>query len=173
MSPARLSNYGPGRGPRARPMGRPGTARNSNGPARTEIQTIRAFSGLGWVGRPECTPIGGCSTRCVGWREARRWAGGGGASNGRQRMRETGEPDIVVVWLASRDVQTGRPARPRPNEARPILGPARQARLENRAGPFKPAGSFSCPSPARSWSKRAGPTRLARKKRAEKRAKRA
>jgi hypothetical protein len=43
MSPARLSNYGPGRGPRARPMGRPGTARNSNRPGRT--------------GRPECTPI--------------------------------------------------------------------------------------------------------------------
>jgi hypothetical protein len=27
-------------------MGRPGTARNSNGPGRPEIQTIRAFSGL-------------------------------------------------------------------------------------------------------------------------------
>jgi hypothetical protein len=47
MSPARLSNYGPGRGPRARPMGWPGTARNSNGPGRPEIQTIQAFSGLG------------------------------------------------------------------------------------------------------------------------------
>jgi hypothetical protein len=57
MSPARLSNYGPGRGPRARPMGRPGTTQNSNGPARPEIQTIRAFSGLGRAGRPECTPI--------------------------------------------------------------------------------------------------------------------
>jgi hypothetical protein len=50
MSPTRLSNYGPGRGPRARPMGRPGTARNSNGPGRPEIQTIRAFSGLGRAG---------------------------------------------------------------------------------------------------------------------------
>jgi hypothetical protein len=30
MSPARLSNYGPGRGPRARPMGQSGMARNSN-----------------------------------------------------------------------------------------------------------------------------------------------
>jgi hypothetical protein len=28
-------------------MGWPGTARNSNGPGRPEIQTIRAFSGLG------------------------------------------------------------------------------------------------------------------------------
>jgi hypothetical protein len=50
MSPARLSNYGPGRGPRARPLGRPGTARNSNGSGRPEIQTIRAFSGLGRAG---------------------------------------------------------------------------------------------------------------------------
>jgi hypothetical protein len=50
MSPARLSNYGPSRGPRARPMGRPGTTRNSNGPARPEIQTIRIFSGLGRAG---------------------------------------------------------------------------------------------------------------------------
>jgi hypothetical protein len=50
MSPTRLSNYGPGRGPRARPLGRPGTARNSNGPGRPEIQTIRAFSGLGRAG---------------------------------------------------------------------------------------------------------------------------
>ena len=50
MSPARLSNYGPGRGPRARPIGRPGTARNSNGLGRPEIQTIRAFSGLGRAG---------------------------------------------------------------------------------------------------------------------------
>jgi hypothetical protein len=47
MSPTRLSNYGPGRGPRARPMGRPGTTRNSNGPGQPEIQTIRAFFGLG------------------------------------------------------------------------------------------------------------------------------
>jgi hypothetical protein len=31
-------------------MGRPDTARNSNGPGRPEIQTIRAFSGLGRVG---------------------------------------------------------------------------------------------------------------------------
>jgi hypothetical protein len=48
MSPARLSNYGPGRGPRARPMGRPSMARNSNN---------TGLSGLGRVGRPECTPI--------------------------------------------------------------------------------------------------------------------
>jgi hypothetical protein len=57
MSPTRLSNYGPDRWPRARPVGRPGPARNSNGPGQTEIQKIRAFSGLGRAGRPECTPI--------------------------------------------------------------------------------------------------------------------
>jgi hypothetical protein len=57
MSPARLSNYGPGRGPRVRPMGRPGP--NSNGSGQPEIQTIRAFSGLGRTGQPECTPITG------------------------------------------------------------------------------------------------------------------
>jgi hypothetical protein len=53
MSPTRLSNYGPGRVPRARPMGRSGPARNSNGLDRPEIQTIRVFSGLGRAGRPE------------------------------------------------------------------------------------------------------------------------
>jgi hypothetical protein len=57
--------------------------------------------------------------------------------------------------------------------ARPVLGLARQARLENRAGPSKHAGSISCSSPARSGPKRVGPARLARKKRAEKRVKRA
>jgi hypothetical protein len=74
-----------------------------------------------------------------------------------------------------RDVQMGRPARPGPGpgEARSVLGPARQARLENQAGSSRHAGSFSCPSPARSGPKRAGPTRLARKKRAKKRAMRA
>jgi hypothetical protein len=51
MSPARLSNYGPGRGSRARPVGRPGTAWNSNGPDRPKIQTIRAFLGLGPAAR--------------------------------------------------------------------------------------------------------------------------
>jgi hypothetical protein len=50
MSPTRLSNYGSGRGPKARPMGRPGTTRNSNGSGRPEIQTIRVFLGLGRVG---------------------------------------------------------------------------------------------------------------------------
>jgi hypothetical protein len=57
MSPARLSNYVSGRGPRTRPVGRPGTTQNSNGPGRLEIQTIQAFSGLGRAGWPECTPI--------------------------------------------------------------------------------------------------------------------
>jgi hypothetical protein len=50
MSPTRLSNYGLGRGPRARPMGRPGTTQNSYGPDWPEIQTIRAFTGLGRAG---------------------------------------------------------------------------------------------------------------------------
>jgi hypothetical protein len=49
-----------------------------------------------------------------------------------------------------------RAARPGSNEARHVLGPARQARLENRAGPSKPAGSISCPSPAHSGPKRVG-----------------
>jgi hypothetical protein len=61
-------------------------------------------------------------------------------------------------------------ARLRPGEARPVLGPARQTRLENRARPSKHASSISCPSLAHSGPKRAGPTRLAEKKRAEKRA---
>jgi hypothetical protein len=43
--------------------------------------------------------------------------------------------------------------------ARPVLGPARQARLENRVGPSRHAGSIFCPRPARSGPKRAGPTR--------------
>jgi hypothetical protein len=42
-----------------------------------------------------------------------------------------------------------------------------QARLGNRAGPYKPAGLILCPSPAHSGPKRLGPARLARKKRAE------
>jgi hypothetical protein len=49
----------------------------------------------------------------------------------------------------------GRPARPGPGEARPVLGPVRQARLENRAGPSRHAGLISCPSPARGGPKRA------------------
>jgi hypothetical protein len=49
------------------------------------------------------------------------------------------------------------PVRPGPGEARPVLGPARQARLKNRAGPVKHAGSIPCPSPARNGStKKAG-----------------
>jgi hypothetical protein len=57
MSPVHLSNYGPRRGPRARPVGRPDTARNSNGLGRPKIETIWAFSGLGRAGRPKCTSI--------------------------------------------------------------------------------------------------------------------
>jgi hypothetical protein len=62
-----------------------------------------------------------------------------------------------------RDGQTGRPVRPGPGEARPVLGPACQARLGNRASPSRHAGLNSCLSPARSGPKRAGPGRLARK----------
>jgi hypothetical protein len=68
------------------------------------------------------------------------------------------------------EMVNGRPTRPGPGEARPVLFLAHQARLENRAGSSKPAGSNFCPSPARSRPKRAGPVRLARKKRTEKRA---
>jgi hypothetical protein len=39
-----------GHGPRARPIGRPGTARNSNGPVQPEIQTIQNFSDLDGAG---------------------------------------------------------------------------------------------------------------------------
>jgi hypothetical protein len=74
---------------------------------------------------------------------------------------------LLAHGPTTRDGQTGRPARFGPDEAWPILGPVRQARLENRAGPSKPTCSFSCPSPAHSGPKRAGPTRLAWKKRAE------
>jgi hypothetical protein len=66
-----------------------------------------------------------------------------------------------------------RAARSGPGEARSVLGPGRQAWLGNWAGPSRHAGSNSCPSPARNGPKRAGPTRLARKKRAKKRAMRA
>jgi hypothetical protein len=69
--------------------------------------------------------------------------------------------DICPNWPSG-------PVRPGSGEARPVLGPARQARLENRAGPAKHAGSISCPSPARNGPKRTGSARLARKKRAEK-----
>jgi hypothetical protein len=69
----------------------------------------------------------------------------------------------LVVVLLVRDGQKGRPTRSGPGEARP----------KNRAGPAEPADSISCPSPVRSGPKRARPVRLARKKRAEKRAKRA
>lgn len=40
----------------------------------------------------------------------------------------------------NRDCQTGRPAWPEPSEARSVLDPVRQTRLENQAGPFKSAG---------------------------------
>lgn len=46
--------------------------------------------------------------------------------------------------------------KPGPFWTRPVLGLARQTWLENWVGPFKPTGSFLCPSPARSGPKRAG-----------------
>jgi hypothetical protein len=51
--------------------------------------------------------------------------------------------------------------------ARPGPGPVHQARLGNWAGSSKPTGLIPCPSSARSGPKRAGPARLARKKRAK------
>jgi hypothetical protein len=51
--------------------------------------------------------------------------------------------------------------------ARPVLGPARQARLGNRTGPAKSAGLILCPSLVRSGPKQAEPACLARKKRAK------
>jgi hypothetical protein len=47
--------------------------------------------------------------------------------------------------------------------ARPVFGPAREVRLENRAGPPKHVCSIFCPSPARNGLKRTGSARLARK----------
>jgi hypothetical protein len=72
--------------------------------------------------------------------------------------------NLQRLWV-TRDGQTGRPARTGPGKAQPVLGPACQARLENRAGLPKPAGSISCPSPAHKGPKRAGSARLSRKKR--------
>jgi hypothetical protein len=63
-----------------------------------------------------------------------------------------------------RDGQTDGPTRHGPGPVKPG---------QNRAGPDEPTGSVFCLSPVHSGPKRAGPTRLARKKRAEKRAKRA
>jgi hypothetical protein len=57
MSPTRLSNYVLGREPRARPVGRPDMAQNSNGLGQPEIQILRVFSGLGRARRPECAHI--------------------------------------------------------------------------------------------------------------------
>jgi hypothetical protein len=73
--------------------------------------------------------------------------------------RRTGYPPVTYMERTptARDVQTGRPGpvRPGPGEARPVLGPARQARLKNRVGPAKHASSISCPSLARNGPKRA------------------
>jgi hypothetical protein len=67
------------------------------------------------------------------------------------------------MLVCIRDVQMDRPARAGPGEARPVLGPVRQARLEKRVVLSRHAGSISCSSPARSGPKRVGPARLARK----------
>jgi hypothetical protein len=46
----------------------------------------------------------------------------------------------------SRDGQTGRPARPGPGEARPVLGPTRQARLGNRVSGTIIRGTLKTPN---------------------------
>jgi hypothetical protein len=53
---------------------------------------------------------------------------------------------IFVEWMLLEMAK--RAVRPGPGEAWPILGPAYHARLENRVGLSKHAGSISCPSPA-------------------------
>lgn len=63
----------------------------------------------------------------------------------------------VSRCYSPRDGQTVHPVRFRPSEARPVLGPVRQARLENRARPSKPVGSIFCLSLAR--SRLIGPSR--------------
>jgi hypothetical protein len=73
----------------------------------------------------------------------------------------------AITRERGRDGQTGRLARPGSGEARPVLGPARQAWLGNRAGSSKLAGLIPCPSPARSSPKWVGTARLTRKKRTE------
>jgi hypothetical protein len=80
----------------------------------------------------------------------------------KNKKEKQGSQAATYGWLE----MSKRAARPGPARAR--WSPARQARLENRARPAKHAGSISCPSPARNGPKRAGPARLARKKRAEK-----
>jgi hypothetical protein len=62
---------------------------------------------------------------------------------------------VVDFRSSGRDGQTGA----RPGEARSVLGPARQVRLENRTRPSKPTGSFFYPSSVRSGPKQVGPVR--------------
>jgi hypothetical protein len=83
--------------------------------------------------------------------------------------------ETTYIHLDDPDTQTQTQTRVEMSKraVRPVFGLARQTRLENRAGPAKHAGSIFCPSPARNGPKRAGSSRLARKKRAEKRAMRA
>jgi hypothetical protein len=57
MSPARLSNYGSGRGPRARPMGRPEIQTGRPDPKFKHYGPFWAWAGPGRAGRPECTSI--------------------------------------------------------------------------------------------------------------------
>jgi hypothetical protein len=57
MSPARLSNYGSGRGSRARHVGRHGPKFKRVGPVQNSNNTGLFGLGPGRVGRPECTPI--------------------------------------------------------------------------------------------------------------------
>jgi hypothetical protein len=57
MSPTHLSNYGLGRGSRARHVGRHDPKFKRAGPARNSNNTGLFGLGPGWVGRPECTRI--------------------------------------------------------------------------------------------------------------------
>jgi hypothetical protein len=57
MSPARLSNYGSGRGPRARLVGRLSPKFKRVEPGRNSYNTDLFGLGPSRAGRPECTPI--------------------------------------------------------------------------------------------------------------------
>ena len=74
-------------------------------------------------------------------------------------------PDQKQAYTACGDGDQLVEMAKRAGPARPGPGPVKPG--QNRAGPAEPAGLSFCPSPARSGPKRAGPARLARKKRAE------
>jgi hypothetical protein len=64
-------------------------------------------------------------------------------------------PRARPIWTGARGTLTRR------------LGDPPVSKRRHRAGPAKPAGLILCPSPTCSGPKRAGPARLARKKRAK------